>query len=657
MKEAISQEAVSDISHSRIPEGNEGSASGGLKSAAMLGLALSVGASGALVSQTEATAAVSVPTTPATAEAFLNGSTVPSRKAATPENLETSASAATAQVVGYHTVASGESLWQIAQRHRVGLRELKQANALPPETSIRVGQVLRVPDAQALPQSSEVIPARLVASAVPVTDTAGTAAQTEGTLGDTDLSAEVEAPPTEALQAEIQPASVIAYPEEPTAPTETVQTETIQIEIAERIELADASALQVEPVTASVAISEEAAIAPAPMVTALALPAAATSSYRVQAGDTLSNIASSLGTTSEELMRINRLANPNVIFAGTTLTVPSVSSESLSESQGVIAHNATKKVVPVAETAEQTLANEQLARLQSTAQRPSAARILEAHRNIAAGVGGNLDTAQVDESLTGTEAESSDPYVADLLEEVEEVRTQPVQVSEAPSEISDSAVAGRNEAEIDSRQLIARAATPTNRPSVLEGTENAALPTETTSAELESDLLAAAPISPDAYIPARRSSAGQVVSPDMPILPAADEYLPETPAYFDGYIWPTRGTLTSGYGWRWGRMHRGVDVAGPVGTPIVAAAPGVVEKAGWNSGGYGNLVEIRHPDGSMTRYAHNNRLNVRAGQVVRQGQQISEMGSTGYSTGPHLHFELHPQGSGAANPMAYLPQR
>ena len=143
----------------------------------------------------------------------------------------------------------------------------------------------------------------------------------------------------------------------------------------------------------------------------------------------------------------------------------------------------------------------------------------------------------------------------------------------------------------------------------------------------------------------------------MPILPEAGEFLPEAPEYFDGYIWPTRGTLTSGYGWRWGRMHRGVDVAGPVGTPIVAAAMGVVERAGWNSGGYGNLVEIRHPDGSLTLYAHNNRLNVSAGQTVRQGQQIAEMGSTGYSTGPHLHFELHLSGQGAVNPVAYLPNR
>ncbi|MFP4009591.1 MAG: M23 family metallopeptidase, partial [Spirulinaceae cyanobacterium] len=115
--------------------------------------------------------------------------------------------------------------------------------------------------------------------------------------------------------------------------------------------------------------------------------------------------------------------------------------------------------------------------------------------------------------------------------------------------------------------------------------------------------------------------------------------------------------FTSGYGRRWGRMHRGIDIAGPTGTPIVAAASGEIIVAGWNSGGYGNLVDIRHPDGSMTRYAHNSKLLVRKGQWVQQGQQIALMGSTGYSTGPHLHFEIHPNGRGAANPIAYLPGR
>ncbi|BAY68982.1 peptidoglycan DD-metalloendopeptidase family protein [Nostoc sp. PCC 7120 = FACHB-418] len=156
---------------------------------------------------------------------------------------------------------------------------------------------------------------------------------------------------------------------------------------------------------------------------------------------------------------------------------------------------------------------------------------------------------------------------------------------------------------------------------------------------------------------------GTTVSPKLPPLAAVDQYLPQAidesvPPPSDSttaFIWPAKGVLTSGYGWRWGRMHRGIDIAAPVGTPVFAAADGVVEKSGWNRGGYGNLVDIRHPDGSLTRYAHNSRLLVQAGQQVRQGQQIAAMGSTGFSTGPHTHFEIHKTGKGAINPIAMLP--
>jgi LysM repeat protein len=123
------------------------------------------------------------------------------------------------------------------------------------------------------------------------------------------------------------------------------------------------------------------------------------------------------------------------------------------------------------------------------------------------------------------------------------------------------------------------------------------------------------------------------------------------------WIWPTKGVFTSGYGWRWGRMHKGIDVANNVGTPIMAAKEGQVSFAGWHEGGYGYLVEIAHPDGSRSLYAHNSRLLVSKGDAVSQGQVISQMGSTGRSTGPHLHFEIHPPGRGATNPLQILPPR
>jgi len=124
-----------------------------------------------------------------------------------------------------------------------------------------------------------------------------------------------------------------------------------------------------------------------------------------------------------------------------------------------------------------------------------------------------------------------------------------------------------------------------------------------------------------------------------------------------GYLWPAKGTLTSGYGWRWGRMHRGIDVANSVGTPIIAAADGKVVFSGWSSGGYGYLVELAHSDGSKTRYAHNSALLVKKGQNVRQGTAIARMGSTGRSTGPHLHFEIIKPGLGAVNPVRHLSRQ
>jgi murein DD-endopeptidase MepM/ murein hydrolase activator NlpD len=117
-------------------------------------------------------------------------------------------------------------------------------------------------------------------------------------------------------------------------------------------------------------------------------------------------------------------------------------------------------------------------------------------------------------------------------------------------------------------------------------------------------------------------------------------------------------TYTSGYGLRYdpfsgsAAMHRGVDLAGAVGEPIRAAANGVIVKAGWVSG-YGNYVEIDHGSGISTRYGHMSRFAVRSGDRVGRGEQIGAMGSTGRSTGSHLHYEVHIDGE-AVNPMPFL---
>lgn len=120
-------------------------------------------------------------------------------------------------------------------------------------------------------------------------------------------------------------------------------------------------------------------------------------------------------------------------------------------------------------------------------------------------------------------------------------------------------------------------------------------------------------------------------------------------------IWPTSGDISSKYGLRWNGsdFHPGIDIANDAGTPVVATADGVVIDSGWNSGGYGNLIDIDHGNGIVTRYAHNAQLAVSAGAVVKKGQVIAYMGSTGFSTGPHVHYEVIINGK-AVNPNRFL---
>jgi murein DD-endopeptidase MepM/ murein hydrolase activator NlpD len=118
-----------------------------------------------------------------------------------------------------------------------------------------------------------------------------------------------------------------------------------------------------------------------------------------------------------------------------------------------------------------------------------------------------------------------------------------------------------------------------------------------------------------------------------------------------GFIWPVNGVLTSGFGWRWGRMHEGIDIGVGSGTPIRAAAGGTVIYAGW-MGGYGNLTIIDHGNGLATAYAHQSAFAV-GGGAVSQGTVIGYVGTTGNSTGAHLHFEVRVNGS-PVNPLGYL---
>ena len=265
MKQAISQESVSDSGHSYSSSESEQTSASKVKSAAMLGIALSVGASGALVATAEASAAVSAPTVSDTTKAFSSESKASSAS-------ESSQAASQVAIVTYHTVESGESLWQIAQQHQVGLQALKVANELPPETSIRVGQVLRVPGNNA--------GIEIEIESTPAVDQAA-------------QSVEEDASPT------AEP-TLVAQSVKGTSPESTVESDAqahvqsqlqdVQLQGAEILRLeavgGEAPSIEIEIADASTQVSAQSESAP--VVTALAATQSF-SSYQIQAGDTIAS--------------------------------------------------------------------------------------------------------------------------------------------------------------------------------------------------------------------------------------------------------------------------------------------------------------------------------------------------------------------------------
>lgn len=150
-----------------------------------------------------------------------------------------------------------------------------------------------------------------------------------------------------------------------------------------------------------------------------------------------------------------------------------------------------------------------------------------------------------------------------------------------------------------------------------------------------------------ADIQAQLQAAQQAAAAESPALPSGPVQGSSGP-----WIWPIDGTVTSPFGWRWGRMHEGIDIAAPDGTPIQAVADGRVALAAY-TGGYGNYTCVDHGGGLASCYAHQSSIGVSVGQNVRQGQVIGAVGNTGASFGAHVHLEARVNGS-AVDPMGYL---
>lgn len=667
----------------------------------MLGWALSVGATASVVSipglalATEGSSVVVLP--------------APSGLA---QGSEASLEPTALSQTDYYTVNEGDTLWHIAARHQADVNALKTVNGISQNDVLREGQVLRVP-------TDSLAMAAIPGGAVGGEDLVMTEAPTSMALLSADdmqqgwVTLETSLEDQEELDAQAEDleeaeALALADLEETdtatslplaesatglaTAALNNTWTTTAEPEAPQDSPVA---AAPISPESPSSSAWQDAAVdlAAAPETTPLedSAPQLASAENAAQPAATPSALPMSMALhETSNLAPSATVRRPAQTVA--TLPIAEATVEPVSEAQAqpeAVAQAQAEAVAVVAPDSPDAVADSPRSREQVI--QDHLARIRESNGNL-------VDREVLNERIRQARLElersrtDSEPVSAALQPRasVAEV-TQPVAQSSALSARESTFVteAPRAEArtpvlpnlpnqrlasvtttanEDESRLATQQAWTVTDatndaEPSVAVAPEvrlpnlPAARPTTPTTEVEGRNLLAAAPMGAEAYRPFPMVETGQTVSPGMPMLPSADSFLPEAPNRFNGYVWPTHGTFTSGYGWRWGRMHRGIDVAGPVGTPIVAAAGGVVVRSGWNSGGYGNLVDIRHPDGSLTRYAHNSRLLVREGQQVAQGQQIAEMGSTGRSTGPHLHFEIHLPGAGTVNPMAHLPRR
>ncbi|MEB3358175.1 MAG: peptidoglycan DD-metalloendopeptidase family protein [Synechococcales bacterium] len=610
--------------------------------------------------------------------------------------------------VTQHIVREGETLWNLANQYRISPDALAAANHLTTDNVLQVGQTIKIPaNAAASSAQSTTHPSASAESAKPAvgqnlaqlqvlnaadalaTPRAATLPESSRsqTPGSSDLSTLKEDSELSSAASETElPASILAS-EAGEAIAESPTTN---------------SSATAEP---EFSVAATATLQPIPAVGEADL-SSSSDSHRIKPGETLASIARQHGISVEALAEANGIRNFNRIFAGRMLVIPAAAPSSppvaiapptnpvvvvaaASETFNTVlpfaaeptgASSAASFPTPESITAP-TVPNRALDTEAAQFKVPDVQPDSAPDRLTIAQPDAPSETQVAALSESGSETHSlpqvsANPYVENLMSEIEALSEHYETSSQDDADVADIApatVAAILSVPPDIQYLQSgNAVNPEfNRPveapeaaTVDEGepTDDAVQPVRVSTTSNHStpgrseQLVAVAPLGSENYVPLGQPVTGRMVSPELPPLPGPDHYLPNGSGRFNGYLWPARGVLTSGYGWRWGRMHQGIDIAAPVGTPIYAAAPGVIEFSGWNSGGYGNMVDIRHPDGSKTRYAHNSRNLVRVGQQVQQGQQIAEMGSTGYSTGPHVHFEVHLPNQGTVNPVAYLPQ-
>ncbi|MEM7769809.1 MAG: peptidoglycan DD-metalloendopeptidase family protein [Cyanobacteria bacterium P01_A01_bin.37] len=669
------------------------------KPIAALGLALSVAASGLVFHQHDDRAlGAELPVGQDEAFSFQSGldlsennlnSLGVSQPLAIAQAPQTGAMTALTQEM-IHIVREGDTLWSISRRYGVSKVELSELNDLSDDHILRIGRRLNIPSHG---QVSHRVSTPVISSDTAEVDR--NLAQIQIRTITVDSISQLKEP-DDSLQSETDLDRSIS----------TAQQSVNQLRIQREQLRASLFNIRSEALTETPSLTEiDDSKSSAKIVRSLSLnseglrnwsdpelsPAGDTPSssnvnsessvYQIERGDTLAAIARRHGVPLNSIVEANSISNPNRVFVGQTIRIPSSSSSSEANLQEEQAN--TPVVVRSPNLVEETLVgalppdrfgvSDGFPLFRSAPVMPlpipssidSSSSPSDEVTNPDEVVNSEVqDSTLEDSDISESSESSSDVYVENLIDDIEEI-SQPIPsanrqaVLDELEQISQD-VALRHSIRPDQAYIEREdAINPEFGADITQVNITDDIPTSENEPAQDEDaaLVAVANLGSENYSPHAQPITGRIVSPDLPPLPGAENFIPTGEATFNGYLWPARGTLTSGYGWRWGRMHQGIDIAAPVGTPIYAAAPGVIEFSGWNSGGYGNMVDIRHPDGSKTRYAHNSRNLVRVGQSVAQGHQIAEMGSTGYSTGPHVHFEIHHAGRGAVNPVALLPSR
>ncbi len=618
--------------------------------AAMFGIAMSVGAGSLIAPAFQGVARANEPvhsqvsvSTSSTAE---DETEIKSIEAVAPP--QSIAAPVKIQASGAHAVQPGETLWQIAEAYQVEVHTLANANRLSAGSVLRVGQVLQLPRSAGVNSSSQ-SPVSLEEISQSVPEIPVLASSQSSELKSDIQTRQVATVSALRVQRERLKHSLAELGEESIAASEAIDQDELQL---------------VEP-----AIAHEGDELPVTQFSNVPLPAIGGAAPPT----TAATPETSLETDQFEM----------VPQAPDATSLESVDDAEIAPAAAASAPAETSPAADVApEVSRQTDDEEQdemqtVATLPQPLQQPDAktnfdptplVNEIRALRNrygnrqapVVPNVSQQPQTSESPQVALVPKVEKTD--VKSAIPKVEITRVEPVRNQ---SIAANPDFAGRkpdSALSIELRNFVQ----PKQKSEVKEKVAKSASPVETAKSAPQVEpvkvmpqekpkVIARAAFGSNTYAPVA-PAVKRMVAPNLPMIGNEDAFLPGGQTS-RGYLWPAKGALTSGYGPRWGRMHRGIDIAAPTGTPIVASASGKVTYARWNNGGFGYLVEVEHEDGTMTRYAHNNRILVREGQQVAQGQQVSEMGSTGFSTGPHLHFEIHPRGRGAINPIAMLDRR